>query len=1621
MRVCAELAAGGGGGVCDRWDGELAYAELHCLSNFSFLRGASHPEELVARAAALGYDAIAITDRHSLAGIVRGHVAVKESDEATERRSDGGEEERHGGTGARRHGGVRLLIGAEVWPVDGPPLVLLAPDRAAYARLSRLLTIGKLRTKKGECEIRVRDLEEWGKGMVGIVLEESDGATERRSDEEKVDNDERGMNGNNRLKLERNYETPIQEDTSEGQNVSGFDCLAEGDGVGSAGLREHETDTGFRTVWADDSDAAGGRFDSIQHRRGARTAKPPRLHPISEKRARFADGIADANHTCGTTEVHHDVTGIKRTASRNGSSATRTHSRPGRSPEGDPPSLHRFVASSLSSPPPSLRRSVASSLSLYQSIFGPDNLFLAVEFAYDEPDAERLARLAAVSEQTGVPLVACNNVHYHAPERRYLQDVLTCIREKCTIAEAGRRLLANAERHLRPLDEIRRRYTALPDRQLAAIGRAAVARTVEIARRCTFSLEELRYEYPHEVVPDGGDAMEYLERLTWEHAEATYRKDLEIGGLSNIENKELSDSESQRLKDSGIEGFREQEEDREAVRSSSIPQSPSPFIPSDLIRHELALIRKLRYEHYFLTVYDIVRFARSRGILCQGRGSAANSAVCFTLGITAVDPTKHDLLFERFISSERNEPPDIDVDFEHERREEVFQYIYEKYGRERAAITAEVIRYRTRSAIRDVGKALGLSLDVIDVLAKQVEWFSGQALPDDGLRQIGLDPRDRTIRMLVRLVQQLRGFPRHLSQHVGGFVITETPLCEIVPLENGAMPGRTFIEWDKDDIDALGILKVDCLALGMLTAIEKCFRMLNGHKGTQAQRHEEEKENQTQWRRNDERGSDQNISGLDCLEKGNGAGRRGVADNESHARFRTVRPHTSDAPGRGLDREQHCRRERAAKPERLHSLPDHRARLVGGVGDAIDHRAGAGVSVSLRADDGGDARNSTDAPRPDHKPQEKGLRDCGIEGFGHEHAEFRACKDACVSSSQSLDPLIPQSLRDLPPEDPAVYDMICAADTVGVFQIESRAQMSMLPRLKPRKFYDLVIEVAIVRPGPIQGGMVHPFLRRRDGLEPVEYPSDAVKRVLHKTLGVPIFQEQVMRLAVVAAGFTPGEADQLRRSMAAWRRNGSIEKFQVKLIQGMLANGYSKEFAEQIYKQICGFGEYGFPESHSASFSLLVYASAWLKRYQPAAFLAAMINSQPLGFYTTGQLIRDAIEHGVEVRPVEVNFSGWDCLLEERGRRIEGLRDLREGAGNGERGTGKRGRAVGCRVGRAHHFVDEEVGSGEQEAGEGNQVAENEEWGTDSGARGSDPATWGLSGPAVRLGFRVVRGLSEEKVHGIVAAREDIAAKREATTHGEAACESSSIPQSLNPSIPIHSIRQLTRRGDISRDTLVRLAAADAFRSLGLSRRQALWEILGEEERHDGTEARRHEEEEKNAGKKRRVRTSLFAELEPEEPVVALPALTLDETVSQDYEAVGFSLNAHPMELVRAELDTLDLGGRRKSPVILRNRELRACRHRQRVAVAGLVTCRQRPGTAKGVVFMTLEDETAMANLVIWSDVWQRYKHIARGRLALIAEGRIERQGKVIHVMVERFYDLSEAIGALRHHSRDFH
>ena len=884
-----------------------AYAELAVTTNFSFLRGASHPQEMVARADDLGLTAIGIADRNSFAGVVRAY------DEAKKRK-------------------IKLLVGTRLVTTDGFEVLAYPTDRAAYGRLCRLITAGNLKAKKSECHLSFAEILNAAEGQIFIVL---------------------------------------------------------------PAAAAHSS-----------SPASRGRMDSF------------------------------------TT---------------------------------------RLVA---------LVRAA------------PGRTFLAGVHYHRGDEPRRLGLLAELGAQCGAPLVAVNDVLYHAPERRPLVDVLTCIREKCTIAEAGLRLSVNAERHLKAPAEMARLFAAFPD---------AIARTLAIAQSCRFSLGELKYEYPDEPVPPGKTAQQHLEDLTWVGAQERYPKDKYPNGIPDDVRKRLND--------------------------------------------ELALIGKLDYARYFLTVHDVVSFARTQDkeILCQGRGSAANSAVCFCLGITSVNPDKSNLLFARFISENRSEPPDIDVDFEHERREEVIQYIYRRYGRHRAAICATVVHYRSRRAIREVGKALGMTEDVTAALAKTV-WGYGDGYPDDHIRQAGLDPSNPAIRQAIALADELIGFPRHLSQHVGGFVLTRAPLDETVPIGNAAMDDRTFIEWDKDDIDTLGLMKVDVLALGMLSCLRRGLDLLKAHYG-------------------------------------------------------------------------------------------------------LDY-----------------------------------------------------------------------SLATLPQDDPAVYQMLSRADSVGVFQVESRAQMSMLPRLKPQCFYDLVIEVAIVRPGPIQGDMVHPYLRRRDGTEKEYYPSpspahgppDELRDVLKRTLGVPLFQEQAMQIAITAAKFTPDEADGLRRAMATFRHTGNVHLFRDKFINGMVERGYDRVFAEHCFGQIEGFGEYGFPESHAASFALLVYASAFIKCRYPDVFCAAILNSQPMGFYQPAQLVRDARQHDVEIRPVDVNFSDWDCTLEPTAPSSPACREGLDG------------------------------------------------------------------GFAVRLGFRLIHGLSEQELKKLIAARGN----------------------------GFSSIERLAATADISRFTIERLAEADAFRSI---------------------------------------------------------------------------------------------------------------------------------------------------------------------------------------------------------------
>jgi error-prone DNA polymerase len=895
---------------------------------------------------------------------------------------------------------------------------------------------------------------------------------------------------------------------------------------------------------------------------------------------------------------------------------------------------------------------------------------IAVELLCEGTDREHLATLENIGRRLGLRLVASGDVHMHSRARRRLQDAVTSIRLGVPVTEAGWRLYPNGERYLREPTRLVRLYP--PE---------LLAETHAIAAECHFSLDELRYEYPHELVPAGETPTSHLRKLT------------EAGALWRW------------------------------------PEGVPASARAD-IEKELALIAELSYEAFFLTVHDIVKFARGENILCQGRGSAANSLVCFCLGVTAVDPKRGAiLLFERFISKERSEPPDIDIDFEHDRREEVIQHIYKKYSRERAAIAATVIMYRPRSALRDLGKVFGLTPEESGNLAGVMQWWDGGDTMPERLREAGFDPDNPVLVRLLPLARELvsfPGFPRHLSQHVGGFVISEGPLEELVPVENASMADRTVVQWDKDDLNDLGLLKVDVLGLGMLSALRRAFDLVNAYRGEK------------------------------------------------------------------------------------------------------------------------------------------------------------------------------YTLGGLPAEDAGVYEMISRADTIGVFQIESRAQMSMLPRLRPNKFYDLVIEVAIVRPGPIQGDMVHPFLRRRAGLEPVSYPSEAVQKVLERTLGVPIFQEQVMQIAIVAAGFSPGEADALRRAMGAWKRSGGIDHFRDKLLNGMRANNYSDDFANRIYQQMLGFGEYGFPESHSASFALLVYDSAWLKHFEPAAFTCALLNSQPMGFYAPAQLVRDARAHGVEVRAVDVCVSEWDCTLER------------------------------CEAGQ----------------------------------------------PALRLGMRLVKSLSEAGAKRLVEARKERS---------------------------FASVQELAERAALDRGDLEALAAAGAFAALSGNRHLAFWEVAGTERVPSLPPAGKPARGVLELG----ARTGHSAEGQP-----LLPAPTEGERIVADYASVGLTLGRHPLALLRE--------GLRKKQLLSAN-ELHCVANGREVRAAGIVLMRQRPQTASGVTFLTLEDETGQVNIIVWERVGQEYRRALVDSRLLEVHGEWQRQDEVMHLIARRLIDRTKMLGELLTRSRDFH
>ena len=938
---------------------------------------------------------------------------------------------------------------------------------------------------------------------------------------------------------------------------------------------------------------------------------------------------------------------------------------------------------------------------------------LAASYLYTGDDLARIARLDELAKANGLSILATNLPLYHAAQRRPLHDVMTAIRHKTTVAAAGHLLAPNAERHLKGPEEMARMFARWPH---------AIRAARDLADACAFSLEELRYEYPEETCPDGMEPQAYLEQLTWEGAGRRYPD--------------------------GVPG---------SVR--------------DTLRRELDLIGKLNLAQYFLTIKDIIDFARNQDppILCQGRGSAANSAVCYVLEITAVDPARHALLFDRFISEERKEPPDIDVDFEHERREEVIQYIYQRYGRHRAGLCATVIHYRPRMAIREVGKAMGLSEDVTSALAKTVWGSHGHSIKEAHVEsETGLNLSDPHLRRVLALTEQMIGMPRHLSQHVGGFILTQGPLTETVPIGNGAMPERSFIEWDKDDIDALGILKVDVLALGMLTCIRKCLDLLRDHHG----------------------------------------------------------------------------------------------------------------------------------------------------------------KDL--------------TLATVPREDPAVYDMLCKGDSLGVFQVESRAQMNMLPRLRPREFYDLVIEVAIVRPGPIQGDMVHPYLKRRRGAEKVEIPApgpehgppDELTSILGRTLGVPIFQEQAMKIALDGAKFSSAEANRLRKAMATFRSRGMVDELQDMMVGRMIARGYDPVFAERCFNQIKGFGEYGFPESHAASFALLVYVSSWLKCHYPAAFAAALLNSQPMGFYAPAQIVRDAREHGVAVLPVDVNCSGWDNALEI--------------FGSHEDTKARRGSACGKAACHSSGRFDERVDQ------------QNTACGAEQPLRGfvssCEPHI------ALRLGLRQVDGFPEAAAARIVAARQAGGSFRD--------------------------LRDLKERAALSPALVERLASADCFNSLGLTRRQALWDARSLIAAPD---------------------LPLFAAMAQrdegaEREITRLPQMPLSEEVVTDYQTQRLSLKAHPLAFLRADLAERGF---------IRASDLRSRKYRSAVQVAGVVLIRQRPGSAKGVCFITLEDESGVVNLVIWPDLMEKQRKVIMSARLIEVKGRVEYDDEVIHVIATQLTDATESLHRL--------
>ncbi len=926
--------------------------------------------------------------------------------------------------------------------------------------------------------------------------------------------------------------------------------------------------------------------------------------------------------------------------------------------------------------------------------------------------------LDALGQSLNIPCLACGDARMPTRAHRPLLDVLTALDENKPLATCGLALAANGERHLRPVDTLTRLYPP-----------GWLDETIAIAERCDFSLDRLEYRYPRELAPAPLTPAQHLRRLTMEGLHRRYG------------------------------------------------DSPSASIRA-LVARELKLIEEMGVEAFFLTVHDVVRFARSRGILCQGRGSAANSAVCYCLGVTEVDPSKQQLLFERFISKERNEPPDIDVDFEHERREEVLQYIYDKYGRERAALAATVICYRPKSALKDVGRALGLAPERMNRLTASLAWWDRPEVWPERLAECGFDPNAAATRQLMALTTRLVGLPRHLSQHVGGMVISDTPLHHLVPVENAAMADRTIIQWDKDDLETLGLLKVDCLALGMLTVIRKTIDYVN-----------EGSRNKAQGARKDSTG----------------------AQN---------RPGEADSP------------------------------------------------LNL-------------------EPCSLNLEPCSL------------------------------NLASIPREDPATYDMLCRGDAIGVFQVESRAQMAMLPRLKPRCFYDLVVEVAIVRPGPIQGDMVHPYLERREQPDKVSYPSPALEGVLKRTLGVPIFQEQVMQIAMAAAGFTPGEADQLRRAMAAWKRRGGLEPFRERLIDGMLARGYTIEFAERIYSQIQGFGDYGFPESHAASFALLTYFSAWLKCHHPAEFACGLLNSQPMGFYAPAQIINDVKRHGIKVLPVDVRVSGWDSSLEEGkdGFRFPGKT---KGTRNKEQGTRERKHSEPCSL-------------------------------------LLDPCS-----SKIRLGLRMVKSFDEAAAGRIVAAR----AERD-----------------------FRDVQDLAERAGLDKGQVRALAEAGALKGLAGHRNRARWEAMAA-----------------------RAQKDLLAPAAIAEPRLSIRPPSASDNLLDDYASLGLSLDQHPLKLLRRQL----------SPRLRRARDLKDIADGTRIEAAGLVTHRQRPGTASGVVFLSLEDETGIINVIVWPKLVERYRRAVLSGHILRVAGTLQNANGTQHLVARRIESEDHRLARLEAGSRDF-